>query len=33
MSNLGITLSVISIIFMLGALVLHKNTPKPNKHH
>ena len=33
MSNLGITLSVISIIFTLGALILHKNTPKPNNHH
>ncbi len=33
MSNLGITLSIISIIFIIGAFILYKNTPKTSKHH
>ena len=33
MSNLGITLSIISIIFMIGALILYKNTPKAKNNH
>lgn len=33
MSNLGITLIIISIVFTVGAYFLHKNTPKPRKHH
>jgi len=33
MSNLGITLSVMSIIFTIGAIILYKNTPKISKHH
>ena len=33
MSNAGITLTIIGIIFMIGAIVLHKNTPKTKQHH
>jgi len=33
MSNLGILLSVIGVVFTIGAYFLHKNTPKPSKHH
>jgi len=33
MSNLGITLTIMSVIFIIGAYFLNKNTPKPHKHH
>jgi len=33
MSNLGITLIVMSIVFIVGAYILNKNTPKPHKLH
>ena len=33
MSNLGITLSIISVIFIIGAFTLYKNTPKQHKHN
>jgi len=33
MSNLGITLTIISIFFVIGAYFLNKHTPKTDKHH
>jgi hypothetical protein len=32
MSDVGMVLTIMSIIFTIGAFFLYKNTPKPNKH-
>ena len=32
MSEVGVLLSVMSIIFTIGAYILYKNTPKVNHH-
>ncbi len=33
MSNIGITLTIIGLISMIGAYFLYKNTPKTHNHH
>ncbi len=33
MSNVGIVLTILSIIFTVSAIILYKNTPKISKHH
>ena len=33
MSNIGITLTIIGIVAMIGAYFLYKNTPKTNNNH
>ena len=33
MSNIGIALTVIGIVAMIGAYFLYKNTPKIDNHH
>lgn len=32
MSSIGITLTIIGIIAMIGAYILYKNTPKTENH-
>lgn len=33
MSSIGISLTIIGIIAMIGAYLLYKNTPKIENHH
>ena len=33
MSDLAIVLNAMSVVFVVGAFIIYKNTPKTNRHH